>query len=264
MRLGYIQNHPVYGDREENLRAFERTIRSAGPADLWIAPELFATGYLFGRRAEVERLAEPVPDGRTTSTLIRLARETGSAFVAGLAERAPDGRIFNAAVAVDRDGLRALYRKIHLFDREKGWFDAGDLGFPVFQIAGARVGIMICFDWRFPESARTLALMGAQVIAHPSNLVMPFCQAAMVTRALENRVFAATANRIGTEEADGDRLTFTGASRIVAPDGAVLAEAPEDGTATGIAEIDPAQADDKKATPGNDLWLDRRPEFYRR
>jgi len=264
MRIGYKQNHPAYGERDANLRALETAIAGSERADLWVVPELFATGYLFGSRAECERLAEPIPDGPTTRALIRLARETGAAIVAGIAERAPDGRLFNAAVAVDRSGLRALYRKTHLFDREKEWFDAGDSGFLVVALAGARVGLMICFDWRFPEAARTLALEGAQVIAHPSNLVLPFCQAAMVTRALENRVFTVTANRIGTEERAGSCLAFTGGSRIVAPDGSILADAPETETASGVVEIDPAVADDKRATARNDLWRDRRAEFYRR
>jgi predicted amidohydrolase len=183
--------------------------------------------------------------------------------VAGLAERAPDGRIFNSAVAVDRDGFKGLYRKIHLFNREKEWFAPGDSGFVVLPLAGARVGLMICFDWIFPESARTLALLGAQVIAHPANLVLPFCQAAMVTRAVENRVFTITANRIGTEERGGATLTFTGGSRVVAPDGTVLADAPADSAHAAVAEIDPVRADDKRATPKNDLFEDRRVEFYR-
>jgi len=263
MRLGYVQNHPLYGVREENVRMLESVVSAAGPADLWVLPELFASGYLFGSRSEAERLSEPVPDGATTAALIRLARETGAAFVAGLAERA-GGRVFNSAVAVDPTGVRALYRKIHLFDREKEWFDPGDLGFPVIPLAGARVGIMICFDWRFPEAARTLALGGAQLIAHPSNLVLPHCQDAMVTRAIENRVFTATVNRIGVERAgDGSQLTFTGRSRIVSPGGSVLAEAPATEIAAGVVELDPAEADDKRATARHDLLADRRPEHYR-
>jgi predicted amidohydrolase len=195
--------------------------------------------------------------------LIRLASRTGGAIVAGLPERAPDGRVFNAAVAVDGRGVRALYRKIHLFDYEKEWFDPGDLGFIVTDLAGARVGLMICFDWRFPEAALTLTLAGAQVIAHPSNLVQPHCQAALVTRALENRVFVAMTNRIGTEDRGGLEVTFTGRSRIVAPDGAVLCEGPVDSTATAVVEIDPGLADDKRVTSHNDLIADRRPMFYR-
>ncbi len=262
MRLGWIQTDPVYGDPAGNLARAEEAIASSH-ADLAVLPELFTTGYVFGSRPELKRLAESIPDGATTRGLIRIAARTGTALVAGLAERAADGRLYNAAVAVDGNGLCALYRKIHLFDREKEWFDPGDLAYPVVSLAGARVGIMICFDWRFPEAARTLALRGAQLIAHPSNLVQPYCQTAMVTRALENGVFTVTANRIGTEERAGTRLAFTGASRIVAPDGRILCDGPADAAASGIVEIDPAASDGKQVTPRNHLFADRRPAFYR-
>lgn len=264
VKIGYVQTRPVYGDASANLSAVERAMAASdAPADLWILPELFSSGYVFGSRAECARLAEPVPDGPTTRRLAELASRTGSAFVAGLPERAPDGRVFNAAIAIDPSGVRALYRKIHLFDDEKEWFDPGDLGFVVVDLAGARVGLMICFDWRFPEAARSLALAGAQVIAHPSNLVQPHCQAAIVTRALENRVFVAMANRIGREEHAGISVTFTGRSRIVAPDGSVLVEGPGDAPAADVVEIDPKRADDKMVTRHNDVIADRRPSFYR-
>jgi predicted amidohydrolase len=264
MKVGFVQTHPVYGDPAANLKAAEQAIEgSRARADLWVLPELFSSGYVFGSRAEAERLAEPVPDGQTTSGLIRLAVRSSAAIIAGLPERFSDGRIFNSAIAVDSRGLRALYRKIHLFDYEKEWFDPGDLGFLVIDLAGARVGLMICFDWRFPEAARTLALSGAQVIAHPSNLVHPHCQAAIVTRALENKVFVVTANRIGREERGGLSVTFTGRSRIVAPDGSVLADGPIDTTAVRVVEIDPRLADEKAVTSHNDVLADRRPSFYK-
>jgi 5-aminopentanamidase len=262
VRVGWIQTEPAYGNPQANLLQVEEALR-AGGSDLWVLPELFSTGYLFGNREEVARLAEPVPEGPTTQGLIALAARFNTAIIAGIAEHAKDGRLFNSAVAVDPSGLNACYRKIHLFDYEKEWFDPGDGPFVVVRIAGARVGLMICWDWRFPESARTLALAGAQVIAHPSNLVLPFCQAAMVTRALENGLFTITANRIGTEERSGLRLTFTGGSRIVAPDGSILSDGPARAAASASVEIDPDLADGKKVTLHNDLFADRRQEFYR-
>ncbi len=262
MRIGYLQTEPRFGDPQANLRRVEEAIGSAS-SDFWVLPELFSTGYVFGSRRELAGMAELVPDGPTTQGLLRLAAESGAAIVAGIAERDRNGQLFNSAVAVDPSGFKACYRKIHLFDYEKEWFDPGNGPFVVVPLAGARVGLMICWDWRFPEAARTLALAGAQVIAHPSNLVLPYCQAAMVTRALENRLFTVTANRIGTEDRAGLRLTFTGGSRIVAPDGAILSEAPSGAIASASVEIDPRLADDKKATSHNDLFADRRPDFYR-
>jgi predicted amidohydrolase len=121
---------------------------------------------------------------------------------------------------------------------------------------------MVCFDWFFPESARTLALRGAQIIAHPANLVLPYCQTAMVTRCLENRVFAVTTNRYGTEQIPGQCLTFTGASQVISPTGQRLLDAPVAGDCVRIIEVDPDLADDKHINPRNDLFANRRPDLY--
>jgi predicted amidohydrolase len=152
---------------------------------------------------------------------------------------------------------------VHLFDREARVFAPGPDPFQVFAWGEWRVGLMICFDWIFPEAARSLALLGADLIAHPSNLVLPYCHAAMVTRALENGVFVATANRVGTESRAGRSLTFTGGSRVIDPRGRVLGAA---GTATEetlVVDLDPAAARDKMITDHNHRLADRRPALYR-
>ena len=124
---------------------------------------------------------------------------------------------------------------------------------------------MICFDWYYPEAARTLALKGAEIIAHPSNLVLPNCPDSMVTRCLENRVFSVTANRIGSEARGGkDRLTFIGLSEIVSPRGQILHRAPRDREEVTIVEIDPEEARQKTLNSYNDLLRDRRPAMYGR
>jgi predicted amidohydrolase len=127
-----------------------------------------------------------------------------------------------------------------------------------------RVGLMICFDWIFPESMRSLVLDGAEVVLHPSNLVKPWCQDAMVTRCLENGAFAVTANRVGQDDrGDGLRLRFTGRSQITAPRGGIVARAAEDGECVRVETIDLADARDKRVTGVNDLLADRRPDAYR-
>jgi predicted amidohydrolase len=123
---------------------------------------------------------------------------------------------------------------------------------------------MICFDWRFPEAARTLALLGADVIAHPSNLVFAIAQDALRTRALENRVFIATANRTGTEARRGGRVTFTGRSQIVAPSGEVIVRAGKRDEVAVAADCDLTLARDKWLTRRTPLFEARRPRFYRR
>ena len=171
MRAGYIQFNPVFGDVEENIQKIGRLVESVD-ADLIVLPELCNTGYLFTSRREVEELSEEVPSGRTTETLCRLANDKHSHLVAGLIEK--DGQnLYNAAVLVGPDGYIATYRKIHLFYEETLWFSPGDLEYTVYNIGICRVGMMICFDWIFPEAARVLALRGADVICHPSNLVHP-------------------------------------------------------------------------------------------
>jgi predicted amidohydrolase len=191
-----VQTAPVFGDVTGNV---ERALALVPDAcDLAVLPELCTTGYQFVSRAEARSLAETVPDGPTCARLRAFAAARGTHVVAGLAERHGE-QVFNSAVLFRPDGGWGLYRKVHLFWEEKMLFDAGDRGFPVFAAAGATVGLMICFDWIFPEAARSLALAGATLICHPSNLVLPHCPDAMITRCLENRVFAVTANRVGAE-----------------------------------------------------------------
>jgi Predicted amidohydrolase len=122
---------------------------------------------------------------------------------------------------------------------------------------------MICFDWFFPESARILSLKGADIICHPSNLVLPYCQDAMVTRCLENNVYAITANRTGCEERSGKSLYYTGKSQITSPDARILHQADGQKDEIGIVEIDVQMARNKKINNYNDVLADRRVEYYR-
>ncbi|HKR78540.1 MAG TPA: nitrilase-related carbon-nitrogen hydrolase, partial [Nitrospira sp.] len=115
-----------------------------------------------------------------------------------------------------------------------------------------------------PEAARALALKGADIICHPSNLVLPNCPDSMPVRCLENRVFAITSNRTGSEARHNkDRLTYIGSSEIVNPRGVILHRAPRDQEALCVVEIDPAEARDKSVTLYNDLLRDRREALYR-
>ncbi|MER3424630.1 MAG: acyltransferase [Nitrospiraceae bacterium] len=261
MRIGFYQFDPLFGETKHNLdRITERLVRTE--CDLMVLPELFASGYQFLSQQEVESLAEPVPDGPTTQRLLEIARDRSMYLVAGLPERY-ESRYYNSAVVVGPLGFIGVYRKTHLFYEETVFFSPGDTGFQVWDIGAAKIGVMVCFDWFYPEAARTLALKGADIICHPSNLVLPHCPDAMITRCLENRVFSITANRIGYEERGGKkRLTYIGNSEITSPQGRILYRAAADQEELSIIEIRPTDARNKSLNPYNDLLRDRRPRCY--
>lgn len=252
MRVGFVQMNPKLLRVEENvdraLRFLERT-----RADLMVLPELFNTGYNFGSRSEVERVAERVPSGYTTQRLLDVSLDRNMTIVAGIVERR--GTSFYNSAVVARRGRAFTYRKVHLFFKEKKFFKPGN----EFRVFGD-LGVMICFDWFFPESARTLMLKGAKIIAHPSNLVLPFCPHAMRTRCIENRIFAITADRIGRER----DLKYIGRSEILDTKGRILYCASSNREEVVVREINLREAANKRMTSMNDLIHDRRPEVYLR
>ena len=272
MRVGLLQFTPRPSDVRANLDRIAQALASV-EADLIVLPELCTTGYLFASRSEIAALSEPVPDGPTCEAMAALSRDRRTAIVWGMAQAAGE-RLFNSAVMVTPQGEFHVYRKAHLFVDEKDLFDRGDSPFPVFEVpfghrhsdfelrASTKVGMLVCFDHFFPEAARSLALRGAQIICHPSNLVLEYAHANSVTRAVENRVFWILANRTGSETLGEKTLTFNGRSQIVAPDGRLLVAAGPDSEETLIADITPTEALDKKVTPRNDLLADRRTDLY--
>ena len=284
MRIACAQFQPVLGNLEANRKRVAQLTAEATGVDLLVFPELASSGYAFASREEAMAAAESARDGPFARLLVELARHHRMFLVAGLCEK--DGeRLYNTAILVAPDGVRGVYRKAHLFWDEKDIFEPGDTGLPVFDLAArdlvaggheargiatgdlapdrgdwhCRVGILICFDWQVPEAWRVLALQGADLVCHPSNLVLPgLAQRAVPLHAMMNRLFVILANRYGTER----HLSFTGASLLISPRGEELARAPADADAILTAEIDPAAARDKRVTPRNDLLADRRPELY--
>ena len=210
IRAGYLQFAPEFGDMKANFAKMSALIK-AHPTDLLVLPELAATGYEFKDPEEVSQYAEEFGNGPMSEFLCSQATAHQMTLVAGYPEAA-EGRLYNSSMLVTPAGEMFNYRKLHLFSRENELFSPGDLPLRVVETEIGRIGMMICFDWFFPEVARTLALAGAQIIAHPSNLVLSYCQRAMYARSVENGVFTITANRTGTESRTGRTLTFTGAA----------------------------------------------------
>ena len=261
MKVGFVQNCPEFGNIQANLDRIAKML-AGREADLLVLPELFSTGYRFKNMDEAHQYAENIPDGPTTNFLISQAKRINTYIFAGLVE-VDNEHVYNSSVIVGPDGFIGRYRKIHLFDTEKACFHAGSEVPPVFDLNGIKVGVMICFDWRFPEMARSLALKGAEIIAHPSNLVLPHCPQAMITRCLENRIYAITADRIGKESRVPDEsLHFIGQSQVVDPDGNILIRASETDEEVQIIEINLDKARRKLLNSKNDIFKDRRPDLY--
>jgi len=260
MRVGYYQFHPEFGAPTQNLEKVQDALKGAN-ADIIVLPELAFTGYYFEDRAELSQLAEDVSESAILKGLTTLCQANQYHIVTGFAERNED-RLYNSALVVGPTGLLHQYRKLHLFNTEKEYFDPGDTPLSTIEISGATVGVMICFDWVFPEVARSLALLGADILCHPSNLVLTYCQQTMRTRSLENSVYTITANRTGQEKRPRGELAFTGQSQIVGPKGDVIKRSGADEEGVVICEIDLSAARNKRMTENNDLFLDRRPEFY--
>ena len=266
------QYAPAVGDLPGNRILAERWIRRAAAegARLIVLPELAASGYTFRSREEAAAFSEG-RDGPTVSGWVELCRELDVYLVAGFAE-ADGGRRFNSAAVVGPSGLLGVYRKAHLFNDEKSFFEPGDSGFLVFDVGPCRLGVLICYDLWFPEAARVLTLRGAEVVAVPTNWVANFRSPAVDGRgwtmgdyasvgvATQNQVFVVAADRIGSERG----VDFVGCSCAVAPNGAMLAgpAAPADEQLL-VVELDLGWvARARQRTPRNHTLEDRRPELY--
>ncbi len=267
MLVSLVQNNPAFGRKMDNARNLVRLMEQAaatetGRPELYVLPELCFSGYQFLSRDEAYALAEPRQGGEGISVLAEAAKKLDAAIVFGFPERS-GGKLYNSSMLLTPEGSRAVYRKTHLFAKEKTIFDPGDSGFFVKEFRGLKIGLAVCFDWFFPEAFGTLARLGADLIAHSANLVMPYCQQAVYARAVENRVYVLTANRCGSEDRGAELLTYTGKSVAVSPKGEYLVSLPESEEAAVCLAVDPALARDKALNPYNDIIADRRPELYR-
>jgi len=264
-RVAVAQIEPRLGEVGRNLEACLARLSEAADAgaELLVLPECAIPGYMFDSAAEAMRFAEEVP-GPTTEALAAECRRLSIHTVCGLLERDGD-RLRNAAVLVGPDGLIGTYRKTHLPFLGVDRFTVPGDELPVFETPIGRIGLEICYDLRFPEVTRALALQGADIVALPTAWpVAARIQAELITvaRAAENRVYLLTANRVGKERGG----EFCGRSQIVDPYGKRLAEADANEEALLLGDVDLALARDKDyVIPGDYefyLFGDRRPELY--
>lgn len=256
------------GDQAGNRSAVATAISEAadGGAQIIVLPELAGTGYMFSSFSELQSLAEPL-DGPTVAGWLLLAKERKVVIVGGFAELGIDGKIYNSAVIVDETGLLASYRKTHLWDREKvGLFTAGSEKAPVVDTAVGRIGLLICYDFEFPEWVRTAAESGALLLCGPVNWpYYPYPHGErpgeivrVQAAAASNRVFIAIADRTGVERGQ----EWLGGSVIVDPDGYPVTEIQLNQATIISAKLDLSRAHNKSISAGNDVHQDRRPELY--
>lgn len=265
MQVAVAQIDPQLGEKERNLATCVARMEEAAAAgaQLLVLPECAIPGYMFESGDEALPFAEEIP-GPSTEALESECARLGMHVVCGLIERDGDA-LRNAAVLVGPVGLIGTYRKTHLpFLGVDRFVVPGD-ALPVFDTPLGRIGIEICYDLRFPEVTRTLALQGADMVAHPTNFPLAAkVQTEVITRAraAENRIYLLTANRCGKERWG----EFCGRSQIVDPYGTRLAETDETTETLLVAEVDVEKARDKDyVVPGEyELYLfgHRRPELY--
>ncbi|GAB2843280.1 nitrilase family protein [Actinocorallia aurea] len=264
-RVAVCQTEPVLLDLAANVRDTVDTVRGCvgRGADVVVLPELATSGYMFDSLDEARSTALPLSHPVFTDWREALG-DGRTVLVAGFAEDGGDGRIFNSAVVLDRTGIRAVYRKTHLWNREKRFFTPGDRPPPVVDTEHGRIGVLICYDLEFPEMPRSLALAGADLIAAPTNWSRAEIRTGteppqvLVARAAAraNHVFLAACDRRGVERGQH----FTGGTMLIDPDGWPVATPGPDHVA--LADVDLATARDRALSPVNHVFADRRPELY--
>ncbi|MHA1129512.1 MAG: nitrilase-related carbon-nitrogen hydrolase [Candidatus Helarchaeota archaeon] len=264
LNVSVVQFFPRFLELELNRRKISEALatciskyNSSSPT-LIVLPELAFSGYNFEKIEQVENTAEEIPHSESCKLLEQFSMKNEVFIVAGINEKA-NKTFYNSAVVFGPEGYITTYRKLQLYAREKEFFKPGDLPLQLFSIADYNIGIMICFDWFYPEIPRTLALMGADLVCHVMNAVIP--DGAYIGDTYHcrwNRIFIALANRVG-EERD---LRFIGRSAIIDPKGTILAQASSTTEQIINYTIEPQLARTKKINSYNDLLNDRRPNFY--
>ncbi|MFW9801752.1 MAG: nitrilase-related carbon-nitrogen hydrolase [Candidatus Thorarchaeota archaeon] len=264
-RLAVGQMNPRIGDTRGNMIKMVSLLESAEKqdVDLIVLPECANSGYVFENREEVLSLSEEIPNGPFSKKLASWSKN-GSMVIAGLVEKTPEGP-YDSAVAFGNGKHLATYRKIHLFGKEKEWFLPGNKEPQLIEFNEYRFGVIICFDWAFPELSRILSLKGAQILAHPANLLLSYSNRAMITRSIENHIFTATSSRVGEDRG----LRFIGGSQVTDPRGHILFRMDYEEEGVAWVDIEPSAAD-SKIIRGNDIvkdanvLVDRRPDLYGR
>ena len=268
VRIACAQVGPTVGEVEGNRRLAREAIREAlaAGAQIVVLPELVTSGYVFDSLEEARSCAEPA-DGPSLHAWAEEA--AGDAIVVGgFCELGAGGTLHNSAAVVGSSGVLAVYRKIHLWDRERLFFEPGSEPAPVVETPWGRIGVGVCYDLNFPELARGLALAGADLVALPANFPRyprpegerPMEVTLAMATAHLNHAFMAVCDRCGPERG----AEWVGGSVVCDEWGWVLAGPPPGfGPGLVVADCDLARAREKAWNERNDVFGDRRPDLYR-
>lgn len=268
MKIAVCQVSARVGERAENRERLDSVIRNAASngANVVVIPELANTGYSFASREELAEFAE-LPDGPTLSGWHELAQELDIVLVGGFAEASLDGNFYNSSAIVDTTGVRAVYRKAHLWGIESDIFEPGNDLPPVVNTTHGRIGLMVCYDVEFPEWVREVSLRGAELLCCPVNWPLlphpaeekPSEVIKVQAQASMNRIFIAIADR---SLPDRDQ-EWTGGSIIVDPDGFPLTELRAGSDGIFYADVDLSLAREKDISAHNNVITDRRLDLYK-
>jgi N-carbamoylputrescine amidase len=264
-------------DRDANIANAEKLIREAAArgANIVLIQELFETPYFCkDHQSQHFDLAHPLEGHPAVEHFRALARELGVVLPVSVFERA-DNAFFNSVAVVDADGsVLGIYRKSHIPEgpgyHEKFYFSPGDTGFRVFDSRYGKIGVAICWDQWFPEAARSMALLGAEILLYPTAIGSEpqdpsidssgHWQRTMQGHAAANILPLVASNRIGTEQGEKYTMTFYGSSFIASPTGEKVAEADRVSETVLTASFDLDEIRRYRRSWG--IFRDRRPELY--
>lgn len=269
IKVAAIQFEPRIGNKAHSVKEGLKLIEKAGNqgVKLMVLPELSNSGYIYNSREEAFKMAELVPDGPTTQEWIKKAKKFDAYICAGINER-QDNCLYNSVAVVGPEGHLGTYRKTHLWNEEKLWFEPGNNGFPVFELPFGKIGCRVCYDGFFPEITAIYAAQGVDIVCDSSNWVvaeplqtMEKPTAAYTAKSLSfiYSVYTICCSRIGIER----DCTFIGSSCIISPLGDFIAgpgatKKPE----IVISEINVVAARYRNWSDLNSHFTDRRTDLY--
>ncbi len=257
LKIAQIQFNPKLGDCDFNLEKITTFLKMASNSDLIVLPELANSGYKFDNIDHAKSIANTKSCINYYRFLANFSKDNNVSIVSGYLEKDGDD-LYNSSLYVSPNGIFGKYRKIHLFMDEKNIFKPGNLGLPLFSIKNYKFGILICFDYLFPEIWRIMGLKGADFIVHPSNLITQNAYKVVPAQAIMNGYYVITSNRIGTE---GD-ITFCGNSFVSDTRGNIISEMEGNTEGVKFTTINPLLSRNKMITTGNHIFDDRLPDNY--